>query len=138
MKKELVKELFEKFEQACYLFNGMECWSARELQEIFNYTDWRNFLKVADKAKEACKNSGEEIPDHFVAVNKMVQLGSGSERQKEDIAIARYACYLIAQNGDPSKSEVAFAKTFFPSDFPLRDSGATFYAVPIQKRPYQN
>jgi DNA-damage-inducible protein D len=113
MKKELVKELFEKFEQACYLFNGMECWSARELQEIFNYTDWRNFLKVADKAKEACKNSGEEIPDHFVDVNKMVQLGSGSERQIEDIALTQYACYLIAQNGDPAKIEVAFAQTYF-------------------------
>ena len=113
MKKELVKELFEKFEQACYLFNGMECWSARELQEIFNYTDWRNFLKVADKAKEACKNSGEEISDHFVDVNKMVQLGSGSERQIEDIALTRYACYLIAQNGDPAKNEVAFAQTYF-------------------------
>lgn len=113
MKRELVKELFEKFEHACYLFNGMECWSARELQDIFGYTDWRNFLKVADRAKDACKNSGEDIADHFVDVNKMVQLGSGSERQIEDIALTRYACYLIAQNGDPSKNEVAFAQTYF-------------------------
>ena len=113
MKKELIKDLFEKFERACYLFNELECWSARDLQEIFNYSDWRNFLKVVDKAKEACKNSEEEIADHFVDVNKMVDVGSGAQREINDIALTRYACYLIAQNGDSAKSEVAFAQTYF-------------------------
>jgi hypothetical protein len=92
---QLIKELFEKFEQACYLFNGMECWSVRELQEIFNYTGWRNFHKVAEKAKEACSNSGEDIADHFVDVNKMIELGKGAQRNVEDIALTRYARHVF-------------------------------------------
>ncbi|MEP7256156.1 MAG: hypothetical protein ABI666_10310 [Ferruginibacter sp.] len=95
MKKELIAELFLKFEQACYDYKGIECWSARELQEFFGYTDWRNFLKVIDKAKSACTNAGEELKYHFVDVNKMVQLGSRAERGIDDIALTRYAyCYL--------------------------------------------
>lgn len=113
MKKEQIQQLFEQFENACYNYKGVECWSARELQSIFNYTDWRNFLKVIDKAKEACKNSGGEVLDHFVNVNKMVALGSGSQREVEDIALTRYACYLIAQNGNAAKPEIAFAQTYF-------------------------
>ena len=113
MKKKLIHELFEKFEQACYLYKDIECWSARELQELFNYSEWRNFVKVIDKAKDACKNVGEKISDHFVDSNKMVPLGSGSVRTLEDIALTRYACYLIAQNGDPLKNEIAFAQTYF-------------------------
>lgn len=113
MKKELVNKLFDKFEHACYVFKGIECWSARELQEIFSYSDWRNFLKVIEKAKDACNNSGEALSDHFVDVNKMVELGSGSQREVADIALTRYACYLVAQNGDPAKNEVAFAQTYF-------------------------
>ena len=113
MKKELINELFEKFENACYIYEGIECWSAREMQEIFCYTEWRNFLKVIDKAKAACENAGEPISDHFVDVNKMVELGSGAQRTLTDIALTRYACYLIAQNGDSAKSEIAFAQTYF-------------------------
>ncbi|MBI4690540.1 MAG: DNA damage-inducible protein D [Nitrospirae bacterium] len=113
MKKELIVELFRKFEEACYLFNNLECWRARELQEILSYAEWRNFLKVVDKAKVACENTGLAISDHFVEVNKMVPLGSGAEREIDDIALTRYACYLIAQNGDSSKSEIAFAQTYF-------------------------
>lgn len=113
MKKELIVELFEKFERACYLLEGVECWSARELQIVFNYTEWRNFLKVIAKAKDACLNSGESVSDHFVDVNKLVVIGSSADRTIDDIALTRYACYLVAQNGDPSKSEVAFAQTYF-------------------------
>jgi DNA-damage-inducible protein D len=87
MKKELIYELFEKFEQACYLYKGIERWSASELQSLFNYSEWRNFLKVVDKAKEACKNGGAAISDHFVDINKMVPLGSGFSRSVDDVAL---------------------------------------------------
>ncbi|TAL68097.1 MAG: DNA damage-inducible protein D [Bacteroidetes bacterium] len=113
MKKELISELFNKFENACYTFGNVECWSGRELQVILSYTDRRNFLKVIDKAKSACANAGESVNDHFVEVNKMVEIGSGAQRQLDDIALTRYACYLIAQNGDSSKNEIAFAQTYF-------------------------
>lgn len=113
MKKELIRELFDKFEQACYIFNEVECWSARELQVIFDYAEWRNFVKVIEKAKEACKHSGVAVLDHFVEINKMVGLGSGSTRSLDDFALTRYACYLVAQNGDAAKPEIAFAQTYF-------------------------
>lgn len=113
MKKEQIKELFEQFENACYNYDGIECWSARELQDIFNYSDWRNFSKVIDKAKEACKHSGNALSDHFVDFNKMIELAKGAQRVIEDIALTRYACYLIAQNGDAGKEQIAFAQTYF-------------------------
>ena len=100
MKKEQIQEPFTQFENACYDYKGIECWSAREMQSIFNYTDWRNFLKVIDKAKESCKNSGGAVSDLFVDVNKMIELAKGAQREIEDIALTRYACYLIAQNGN--------------------------------------
>jgi DNA-damage-inducible protein D len=113
MKKELIQELFFKFENASYLYNNIECWSAREVQEILGYTKWDNFVKVIEKAKKACENAGEDLQNHFADIGKMVLLGSGSEREISDMALTRYACYLIAQNGDSSKSEVAFAQTYF-------------------------
>ena len=113
MKKEQITELFEKFQNACYLYEGIECWSARELQNILGYAKWENFAKVIAKAKTACEGSGVEVKNHFPDVRKMVLLGSGSEREIQDIALTRYACYLVAQNGDPAKSEVAFAQTYF-------------------------
>jgi len=113
MKKELVAELLEKFENACYVYKGIECWSARDIQELFEYSEWRNFLRVIEKAKEACLNSKTELSNHFVDTNKMVILGSGSKRTISDVALTRYACYLIAQNGDPSKPSIAFAQTYF-------------------------
>lgn len=113
MKKEQITELFEKFQNACYIYEGIECWSARELQEIFSYTQWRNFEKVIEKAKTSCESSGVAVSDHFADVSKMVGLGSNAQRKVEDVALSRYACYLVAQNGDPAKSEVAFAQTYF-------------------------
>ena len=113
MKKELVMELLQKFEQAAYEYQGVECWSARELQKVFNYTDWRNFLKAIDKAKKSCETAGETVSNHFVGFNKMIDLAKGAQREIDDIALTRYACYLIAQNGDASKNEIAFAQTYF-------------------------
>ena len=108
-----IQQLFEQFENICYDYNGLECWSARELQTIFNYVEWRNFLKVIDKAKDACKGSGNNISDHFVDLNKVIELAKGAQREIDDIALTRYACYLVAQNGDAAKSEIAFAQTYF-------------------------
>lgn len=113
MKKEQIAELLQKFEQVCYVYKDVECWSGRELQVIFNYQEWRNFLKVIDKAKSACENAGIEVSNHFVEINKMVGIGSGTQREIQDFAMTRYACYLIAQNGDAAKPEIAFAQTYF-------------------------
>lgn len=108
MQKDLVKQLNKTFEESSYTQEGVEYWMARDLQKLLDYAEWRNFLQVIDKAKTACLNSRQNISDHFVDVNKMVRLGSGSERKIDDIMLTRYACYLIAQNGDPKKEPVAF------------------------------
>lgn len=113
MKRELLLELFKKFEDACYNLNGIECWSARDLQEILGYAQWRNFQNAIEKAKESCQNAGEETVNHFQEVKRLVGLANGATREVDDIALTRYACYLIAQNGDVSKSEIAFAQTYF-------------------------
>ena len=93
--------------------NGNEYWTARKLSEILDYTDFRNFIAVIGKAKEACANSGESIDNHFVEVNKMVLIGSGAKRTIENLKLSRYACYLIVQNADPSKEVVALGQTYF-------------------------
>lgn len=113
MKKEIIDKLYSAFEQAALEVDGVECWSARELQKLLGYSKWENFTNVINKAKIACENVGHNISDHFPDVRKMVALGSGSERDIDDVMLTRYACYLIAQNGDPRKEQVAFAQTYF-------------------------
>ena len=113
MKSEEITQLFEKFEAVAIEFNEVECWSARELQELLGYSKWENFEKVISKAKEACFGAGEQIANHFPDVRKMVDIGSGAERPIDDILLTRYACYLTAQNGDSRKKEVAFAQNYF-------------------------
>lgn len=92
---------------------GQEFWYARELQTALEYAEWRNFSKVVDKAKTACENSESSVQDHFVDVNKMVNIGSNAERELEDYELSRYACYLIVQNADPRKKVIALGQTYF-------------------------
>ena len=113
MKSEEIKSLFFQFEAAATDLEGVECWSARELQTLLGYSKWENFEKVIKKAKDACNNAAELIENHFPDIRKMVEIGSKTERAVDDIALTRYACYLIAQNGDSKKEEIAFAQNYF-------------------------
>ncbi len=114
MKTDLVHSLTDNFEaHAQETEGGVEFWLARDLQYLLGYTKWDNFLNVVSRAKTACEVSDHDISDHFAGVGKMVDLGSGSQREVDDVMLTRYACYLIAQNGDPRKPEIAFAQTYF-------------------------
>jgi DNA-damage-inducible protein D len=115
MDKEVVVRLHSSFEEMVRREpeTGLEYWLARDLQMLLGYARWESFAKVIGKAITACEISGCEQADHFRVMTKMVDIGSGAKRPTEDIALTRYACYLIAQNGDPSKEQIAFAQTYF-------------------------
>lgn len=113
MKSEEIQDLFLKFEDAAAELEGVECWSARDLQVLLGYSKWENFEKVIIKAKDACKNVGEQIAYHFPDVRKTIAMPKGAEKEIDDILLTRYACYLIAQNGDSRKEEISFAQNYF-------------------------
>ncbi len=115
MDKEIIVRLHSSFEDMVrkHPETGTEFWCARDLQLLLGYTEWRNFAKVIDKAITACQTAGYDPKDHFVEINKMITLAKGAQREIEDIGLTRYACYLIAQNGDPAKEQIAFAQTYF-------------------------
>ena len=107
MKQQEIQTLFQSFEDAVCMIDETECWSARNLQELLGYSLWQNFNNVINKAKAACENVGQLISDHFIDVNKKVELGSGAFRDVEDVMLTRYACYLVAQNGDPPSGRLS-------------------------------
>jgi DNA-damage-inducible protein D len=113
MKSEEIKALFVLFENASGEYEGVECWSARELQDLLGYSQWRNFENTIDKAKESCQNAGENVQYHFADVSKTIPMPKGAEKEIDDILLTRYACYLIAQNGDSRKEQIAFAQNYF-------------------------
>ncbi len=114
MKHEIVQKLHENFnDYAQKTESGLEFWFARDLQGLLGYDKWENFQKVIEKAKIACKTAGLMVDDHFPDVGKMITLPKGAKREIDDMALTRHACYLIAQNGDPRKEEIAFAMAYF-------------------------
>ncbi len=113
MKADEIAALFDRFEAAASEYRGIECWSARELQPLFGYTQWRNFEAAIEKAKIAAESAGERLLDHFADVSKTIAMPKGAEKEIDDILLTRYACYLIAQNGDSRKEQIAFAQNYF-------------------------
>lgn len=113
MNKEIITLLRKKFEESAHKTDNIEFWFARDLQILLGYDKWENFINVIEKAKTACKNSNFEIIDHFPEVRKTIGMPKGASKEIIDFMLTRYACYLIAQNGDPRKEEIAFAQSYF-------------------------
>lgn len=113
MEKQVITKLTKNFEDYAHLEEGVEFWFARDLQVLLGYSKWENFSLVIEKAKLACENSGQNILDHFPEVRKTIDMPKGATKEIEDFKLTRYACYLIAQNGDPRKEEIAFAQSYF-------------------------
>lgn len=114
MKKEIIQSLTDNFESyANKTDNGVEFWLARDLQHLLGYDKWDNFLGVILRAKIACENTGHKVVDHFADAGKTIQMPKGAQKEILDIMLTRYASYLIAQNGDPRKEEIAFAQNYF-------------------------
>lgn len=113
MEKKLIMNYKKKFDEIRHEENGIEFWYAREIMQLLDYSKWQNFENVLSKARVACSNNGITVEDHFADVSKMVTLGSGANREVEDYMLTRYACYLIAENGDPRKEQIAFAQSYF-------------------------
>lgn len=111
--REKIARLKDIFEAKATEFDGVEVWLARDLQRLLGYSEWRNFLNVISKAKDSCERAGAVVEEHFVDVTKVIEKGKGAQEDIPDIALTRYACYLIAQNGDPQKNPIAFAQTYF-------------------------
>src|ERR1700733_2695197 len=113
MEAEIIRSLAKNFESSAYMHEGIECWNARDLQRLLGYARWENFENAIKKAKQSCANAGFPIENQFRDFTKMVEIGSDAKRATADIRLTRYACYLIAQNGDSNIAEIAFAQTYF-------------------------